>query len=142
MLAIIHIIVMLCLRLAWLMLIPFMLIRMPRFVLHCCARRAQDRTNYNREFQFRKWSCICYFPLAVTIQMIQMAVNFCAPEIYLSTSQCMTGYSIALILALAIHQVIDVYLFLRVKKFYESKDAEIGGTAPPQVIEMSANNMI
>ncbi len=101
--AVVHIIVMLVLRLAWLMLIPFLLIRLPRFILHCCSRRTQSKINYTREFQFRKWSCICYFPLAVTIQMISMAASFCAVEAYLTTSQCMTGYSIALIIALVIH---------------------------------------
>ena len=70
-----------------------------------------------REFIFRKYSCILYFPVAVIIQMITMVTNFCL--IATNKKSCDTGYAISLIILLAVHQVIDVVLFLIVKKQYE-----------------------
>ena len=48
--AVIHIIVMLCLKIQYLMMIPFILIRLPRFILHCYARKSNTRLAYDREF--------------------------------------------------------------------------------------------
>ena len=98
---------------------------------------------------FRKWTTILYFPLAMLVQMISMAAVFCV-DVIVATGDCMTAYAVVITALLVIHQVIDVFLFLRVKKFYEAKVTELGGPEAPKPPQTElpphphegANNMI
>ena len=102
-LAFIHILVLLCLRLQWLMIIPFILFRIPRLVLYLVTMKlgSSNQIWYSREFIFRKYSCILYFPVAIIFQMITMVTNFCMQAA--DTKACNTGYAITLTILLLLH---------------------------------------
>ena len=101
--AFLHILVLLCLRLQWLMIITFVVIRIPRFILYLLVKRLGEASPVwvSREFIVRKYSCILYFPLAVVMQMITMATNFCLPAG--NVKACYTAYAITMISLLVIH---------------------------------------
>ena len=71
-----HLIAFLILKINWLMMVTLLLIRVPRMALHVFAKR-DTREGYQREYLFRKWTCILYFPLAFTFQIVAMLFNFC-----------------------------------------------------------------
>ena len=101
--AVLHILVLLALRLQWLMIIPFVLIRVPRFVLYLLVKRTGESSPkwVSFEFMFRKYSCISYFFMGVIIQMVTMATNFCLPAA--NTKACYTAYAITMIVLLLFH---------------------------------------
>ena len=145
--AFLHILVLLALRLQWLMIITFVVIRIPRFILQLIVKRTGETSPVwvSREFIFRKYSCILYFPLAVIMQMITMATNFCMPAG--NVKQCYAAYATTLIILLVIHQILDVILFIIVKRAYEKYNADHpnaeadAATKDKYKIEMPANNL-
>ncbi len=77
--------------------------------------------------------------------MITMATNFCMTSA--SAKSCYTGYAITLIVLLVIYQLIDVFLFIVVKRAYEKFSAEHpnaeadAATKDKYKIEMPTNNL-
>lgn len=135
-LVVIHFIFLLCMKMSWMLLIPLLLIRVPRLVLTALSRRLNSKKHYDREYNFRRWSTALYFPLAISIEMINMAAYFCVGML----NDCYVGYSVSLSILLVLYQVIDVFLFLSVKKFYEAKVIEFGGNPAAPQMEMPQHN--
>ena len=54
--------------------------------------------------------------------MVTMVTNFCIPAG--NFKSCCTAYAITLIILLALYQIVDVYLFIVVKRAYEKYIAE------------------
>ena len=54
--------------------------------------------------------------------MVTMATNFCLPAA--NTKSCYTAYAITMIILLVVYQIIDVFLFVIVKRAYEKYISE------------------
>ena len=145
----IHLIAFLILKVNWFMMVTLWLIRVPRLVLHCFAKR-DTREGYEREYLFRKWSCILYFPLAFTFQILAMLFNFCNTTtgvLVTNRNKCYGSYAATICVLLILYMFIDLSQFWKVKKFCESKIAARGGSSAATTnvnkqFEMPANNMV
>ena len=75
-----------------------------------------------------------------------MTTNFCLPAA--DTKSCYAGYATSLIILLVLHQILDVLMFLVVRRAYEkyseehpNTEGDNQATKDKYKIEMGANNL-
>ena len=64
-------------RLSW---VPLFNIRLPRIILHLCAKESRSHRMRHREYTFRRISSVIYGPKAVMITWIGAQLHTCSPK--------------------------------------------------------------